>query len=136
MPSPFPGMDPWLEHPADWPGFHHLLISTAAGLLNQQLKPLGYYVKVDERIWLEEPATAVRPDLAVIEHPAARRTVTTAVAADEPLTVRVLSAEMNEGFLEIYDAKGRHLITGIECISPSNKSRGRGRDSYRRKRRE
>ena len=34
MPSPFPGMDPWLEHPADWPGLHHLLISTAAGLLN------------------------------------------------------------------------------------------------------
>ena len=61
MASPFPGMDPWLEHPADWPGLHHLLISAAAGLLNEQLKPLGYYVKVDERIWLEEPATAADP---------------------------------------------------------------------------
>jgi Protein of unknown function (DUF4058) len=129
-------MDPWLEHPADWPGFHHLLISASAGLLNQQLKPLGYYVKVDERIWLEEPATTVRPDLAIVEHPSERRTVATVVAADEPLTIRVLPAEITEAFLEVYDAKGRHLVTGIECISPSNKARGRGRNSYRRKRRE
>jgi hypothetical protein len=134
MPSPFPGMDPWLEHPADWPGLHHLLISAAAGLLNQQLRPLGYYVKVDERIWLEEPATAVRPDLAIVEHPVARPTVATAVAADEPLTIRVVAEEFKEAFLEIYDAKGRHLVTGIELISPSNKARGRGRESYRRKR--
>ena len=77
-----------------------------------------------------------RPDLAVIEHPVARPTVATAVAADDPITIRVVAEEHKEGFLEIYDAKGRHLITGIECISPSNKAHGRGRESYRRKRRE
>ncbi|MEM9908830.1 MAG: DUF4058 family protein [Cyanobacteria bacterium P01_D01_bin.44] len=23
MPSPFPGMDPYLEHPQTWPNVHH-----------------------------------------------------------------------------------------------------------------
>jgi len=26
MPSPFPGMDPYLEHPDLWPGFHASLL--------------------------------------------------------------------------------------------------------------
>jgi hypothetical protein len=26
MPSPFPGMNPYLEHPALWSGVHHRLI--------------------------------------------------------------------------------------------------------------
>ncbi len=26
MPSPFPGMAPWLEDPAIWTGFHHSLV--------------------------------------------------------------------------------------------------------------
>lgn len=129
-------MDPWLEDPAEWPGLHHLLISASAGFLNEQLKPVGYYVRVDERIWLEDPPVAVRPDLAIIEHPVARPTVATALAADEPLTIHVEPEEVHEAVLEIFDAKGRQLITGIECLSPSNKARGRGRDSYRRKRRE
>ncbi|MBI3467805.1 MAG: DUF4058 family protein [Planctomycetes bacterium] len=33
MPSPFPGMDPYLETPAEWPGLHHLLITKAHQLL-------------------------------------------------------------------------------------------------------
>lgn len=136
MPSPFPGMDPWLEHPADWPGLHHLLISAAAGLLNKQLKSRGYFVKVDERIWLEEPPAVVRPDLAIIGRRATQAASASTAVADEPLTIRVLTEEVHEGVLEIYDAKGRHLVTGIEVVSPSNKAKGRGRDSYRRKRRE
>lgn len=27
MPSPSPGMNPWLEHPNVWHGFHHLYIA-------------------------------------------------------------------------------------------------------------
>jgi hypothetical protein len=33
MPSPFPGMDPYLEHPGMWPEVHHRLIS-AIGIDN------------------------------------------------------------------------------------------------------
>ncbi|WP_143437986.1 DUF4058 family protein, partial [Hydrocoleum sp. CS-953] len=34
MPSPFPGMDPYLEHPDLWPGLHLFLISNLAQLLS------------------------------------------------------------------------------------------------------
>jgi hypothetical protein len=35
MPSPFPGMDPYLEDPHRWPGVHVLLIAAYAELLNR-----------------------------------------------------------------------------------------------------
>ena len=30
MPSPLPGMDPYLEHPRSWLNFHHRLITAIA----------------------------------------------------------------------------------------------------------
>jgi len=39
MPSPFPGMDPYLEHPGSWPDFHHRLITAIAISLGLQLLP-------------------------------------------------------------------------------------------------
>jgi hypothetical protein len=50
MPSPFPGMNPYLEHPALWPGVHHWLITEVARSLTPQLRP-HYYVAVKERIY-------------------------------------------------------------------------------------
>ena len=51
MPSPFPGMDPYLEHPGRWPDVHHRLISIASDLLTAQLRP-KYCVRVEERVYL------------------------------------------------------------------------------------
>lgn len=39
MPSPFPGMDPFLESPALWRSFHQLFIAAATTALNAQLPP-------------------------------------------------------------------------------------------------
>ena len=39
MPSPFPGMDPWLEDPARWPAVHTRLITTLGDALVAALKP-------------------------------------------------------------------------------------------------
>lgn len=136
MPSPFPGMDPWLEHPAEWPGVHHLLISAAARLLNQQIKPRGYYVKVDERARQEQPDFVSRPDPAVVQRSAALSAQAGAAAVDEPIRITIMPLEAREGFLEVFDAKGRHVVTGIEFVSPSNKKSGPGREQYRTKRRE
>ena len=33
MPSPFPGMDPYVERPAIWPDFHNRLITFICGAL-------------------------------------------------------------------------------------------------------
>src|SRR5438874_11797542 len=39
MPSPFPGMDPYLETPNLWPDVHHELISQIRSALNPALLP-------------------------------------------------------------------------------------------------
>jgi hypothetical protein len=50
MPSPFPGMDPYLEHPSAWPNVHHRLITAIADDLAPQLLP-KYQVLVEEGIY-------------------------------------------------------------------------------------
>jgi hypothetical protein len=50
MPSPFPGMDPYLEHPRSWPNFHHRLITAIAIHLGPQLRP-KYRVVVEEAMY-------------------------------------------------------------------------------------
>jgi hypothetical protein len=37
MNSPFPGMDPYLEDPAYWEGFHHMFIAEAVVHLSERL---------------------------------------------------------------------------------------------------
>jgi hypothetical protein len=41
MPSPFPGMDPYLEAPAGWQEFHHIFIAgiDEATFLSQKFVP-------------------------------------------------------------------------------------------------
>ena len=48
--SPFPGMDPYLEHPEIWLGVHLLLIAALAEALSPQLRP-KYSVSVEVRMY-------------------------------------------------------------------------------------
>ncbi len=48
MPSPFPGMDPYLESPDIWPDFHDALASEIRAVLNQTLPP-PYYARLEMR---------------------------------------------------------------------------------------
>jgi Protein of unknown function (DUF4058) len=48
MPSPFPGMDPYLEDPGLWPDVHLNLILGCQALLAAQLRP-KYVVRVEEK---------------------------------------------------------------------------------------
>ncbi|HZZ79271.1 MAG TPA: DUF4058 family protein [Gemmataceae bacterium] len=61
MPSPFPGMDPFLEEPAIWPTIHPGLISFLWMELNHHL-PAGYVATV------VEPPTSRHPDGHVSKH--------------------------------------------------------------------
>ncbi len=47
MPSPFPGMDPYLEDPAVWPDFNHRFATILSEELNDQL-PAPFYAHGDE----------------------------------------------------------------------------------------
>ena len=48
MPIPFPGMNPYLEHPDLWPTVHQKLIQAIASQLSHQLEPL-YQIRICER---------------------------------------------------------------------------------------
>ena len=65
MPTPFPGMDPYLEQPALWPDVHNGLIAELRNTLVPQLCP-QYYVALEERTYLAVPtglAFVSRPDV-------------------------------------------------------------------------
>ena len=53
MPSPFPGMDPYLETPDLWPDVHHELISQIRQALNPTLRP-RYVARVELRVYDNE----------------------------------------------------------------------------------
>jgi hypothetical protein len=49
MPSPFPGMDPYLEKRSVWPDFHQRLITYISENLQSQIRP-KYNARIEERI--------------------------------------------------------------------------------------
>lgn len=89
---------------------------------------------------LDEPRT-IYPDVRVVEQGIAgiewKPTETAdAVAIAEPLVVKVGSDPVPQAFVEIIEPDSSTLVTVIEFLSPSNKLRGGGRDSYQQKQRE
>src|SRR5437870_5197880 len=68
MPSPFPGMDPYLEAPGLWPDVHNSLIVGARELLTRLVGP-NYYVRIEDRVFLstqDDPGRDVLiPDLRI-----------------------------------------------------------------------
>jgi len=135
MPSPFPGMDPYLEDPALWPGLHDSLIVYTRDALQPLIVP-RYFVEIGERVYLEDPREVIYPDATI--HRRRRPDPnspggTATVVADEP-TVFTVEPRQRESFLEIRAAGSHEVVTIIELISPANKhASGHGRQEYRSK---
>lgn len=138
MPSPFPGMDPWLENPSRFAGLHSLLVAYAVELLQPQLLERGYFITANERVWVEESMRDILPDGAVLQWKPDNKTKSpvTVADADKSVKVRKFKSEFRQPYLEIFDNEGRKLITGIEFVSPTNKSKSEGRKQYRAKQQE
>jgi hypothetical protein len=138
MPSPFPGMNPYLENPELWTEVHHRLITALANAIESTLN-IDYRVAIEKRVYSSVPEDAVLigiPDASVVSksktHPATR---TETLKSDAAVTVVLpVPAEVREGYLEIRDVATGIVITVIEVLSPSNKRPGKGRDAYERKR--
>jgi Protein of unknown function (DUF4058) len=69
MPSPFPGMNLYLEQDVVWHDFHERFLPAAATYLVPQIRP-KYILVIDENIYLHDIPTAERrplgrPDLSV-----------------------------------------------------------------------
>jgi Protein of unknown function (DUF4058) len=139
VPSPFPGMDPYLEHPTLWPGAHNGLIAALQLSLAPQLRP-RYYVALEERLYITEPDQKVfvgRPDLAVVGQSATETTLKPAPSVTSVLTVQVpLPDEVRETYLEVRETGTDYVLTVLEILSPTNKRPGRGRRLYEDKRME
>lgn len=143
MANPFPGMNPWLEHPALWSDVHFRLISAIARYLSPLLEP-RYYVSVGAQAYVatafaQPPATRY-PDVAVVQPPSpvaspARTAQAVAPPAVEPIAVQVPVPDViEETYLEVREAETGQVITVIEILSPTNKRPGVGRQKYERKR--
>lgn len=154
MPSPFPGMDPYLESPEVWPDLHDRLATLMSAQLNESL-PRSYYAQLE-----------MRPEIGIVNRPASRRVVpdvsvvrtprhhpqvdgTSGVAVLERVSVQprhdlspaVVLSISTERFrhkvVEVRDSsRGHELVTLIEIVSPSNKRSGPDRDAYVTKQRE
>lgn len=157
MPTPFPGMDPYLERPGLWHGVHNRLIAALADLLGPLLRP-RYFVAVEERSYLADPLAigfTTVPDVGVLGPyaappllPAGQVTGTRASTV-EPLLIELPMPEpVRETYLEIQDVAGEpdaglwmkstdgdiNVVTLVEILSPWNKSSREGRVQYQRKR--
>ena len=53
MRSPFPGMDPYVEHPGRWQSFHSRFIVEIARAIESNLSP-QYYVGLAEKVIILE----------------------------------------------------------------------------------
>lgn len=145
MPSPFPGMDPYLEGYL-WPDVHNALANKIRQLLAPRLRP-RYAVRLE--IYVVEDSTPeteigiMYPDVEIMlsggQRALAQNTSSAATAASlagtpaaltipvfEPVAVRVPT-------VEIRDVASNQLVTCIEILSPVNK-RDSGLASYRQKR--
>src|SRR4029434_4986123 len=138
MSSPFPGMDPYLEAPEIWRGFHHSLADEIKAQLNAKLSP-RYYADVEVRTVLEEVGVAttktVYPDAAILENVLATPSSATAVAIPAAPIQRLamLPEEHKLRTVQVRETATDTLVTAIEILSPVNK-RGDGLHLYRAKR--
>jgi hypothetical protein len=146
MPSPFPGMDPFIED-QEWSDFH----PTFAGEIRAQLAPKlepRYYVRIERRVYVEHPqyedngssqpdirkpdvSPHLRSESAVLPYTAGG----TATLAAPVECFIPMPEEQRESFLKIHETETREVVTVLEVLSPSNKRPGGdGRREYLQKR--
>jgi hypothetical protein len=132
MPSPFPGMDPFIEA-QKWTDFHTEFISDLRASLVPLVAP-AYSTHLEERVYIEnhpdELPPWIRPDVALSETGAAPPSRAGAATLEPPATARIpLPERRREMSLELRLRESGELVTVIELLSPTNKRPGS--DGYR-----
>src|SRR5712692_4592551 len=135
MPSPFPGMDPFIEN-QEWGDFHHAMIEEIRTALTPSVLP-RYLVRVEESVYLvpvpEEGALSPRrerivPDVFMVrgEGDAAPASggVATMVAVEPVMLTLPSVVEQRQAYLTVRYRETRDVVTVIELLSPSNKQSG------------
>src|SRR5260370_173843 len=141
MPSPFPGMNPYLEQSDTWEDFHQRFITHAADVLAGRVGE-NYLVKIEVRLYLhelsdEERRFVGRANVGLTENPATERIGSGGAAA---ILARMelwmpTTEVLRESCLEIRDRRDRRVVTVVELLSPANKTSGEDHNAYVGKRR-
>jgi len=136
VPSPFPGMNPYLEQEEVWHDFHQSFIPLAREVLSGQVGA-GYIVKVEEHLFIHEIPASQRvlfghADVGVKESGAVATMAGAGTLTDAPAYVGIpLAVDVERhAYLEVRDRSGREIITVLELLSPSNKNAGPDREQY------
>lgn len=138
MPSPYPGMDPFIESCGLWEDFHEKLIAETERAAASAV-PDRYLVRLGERSYtvfavagdLDPERWGIQADVAITQlaskvRPPRRKVPAgpTAIAEEEGAVAMhaFIDTEFRESFVEIHALQPeRRLVTTIEVLSPSNK---------------
>ncbi|VAW31457.1 hypothetical protein MNBD_CHLOROFLEXI01-2943 [hydrothermal vent metagenome] len=134
MPSPFPGMDPYLEARAIWPDVHASLITYIREAIQPEIRP-KYIARIGERVQLASFSQSYVPDVLLVHtlrEPAPTLETAAPLVADEPQLITMLDEAYREPFIEIIARETGDVVTVIEVLSPANKE-GEGRKQYLQK---
>lgn len=142
MPSPFPGMDPYIEDPEIWSDFHSNLAMEIQSQLNQTIQP-HYVARLTPRVTYEvieiAKTQSVRPDVGVWQPQPPRQGRMTAVAIPAAPSTSTVKMEIPLRLVnvEVRKTGTLELVTAIEILSPVNKQPSHDTyQEYQRKRRE
>lgn len=144
MPSPFPGMDPFLERSEIWPDFHDSMIAYIREALQPLLRP-QYVALTQDRLFVVESNRPIRPDISVFEtqpyfaSAGGGDTKEIATVEADPVSsiLEIQHEEIRQPFIQIIEpSSGNRVITAIEVLSPDNKTPGAGHKSYQQKQNE
>lgn len=144
MPSPFPGMNPYLEQSYDWEDFHNSYLFCLREYLAKRVGP-NYFVKTEVRLYLHEMSADERRFIGKgdvgVSSESSRTSIGPAGVAtmgiSSPLELELPAIEVEkQAYLEIRDMLDRRVVTVVELLSPSNKDPGADRDFYLGKRKQ
>src|SRR5262245_53947605 len=139
MPSPFPGMDPFLETNPIFQELHTQMLAEMQALLQPQLRPRSV-ARLERHlsegsVW-DAPQGAVslerkEPDVTVVSRPSGRtHTGSTAMlaqpaaSATEQLEADELELRKQRRIVIYVQDRPRLAVAGIELLSPGNKQSG------------
>jgi hypothetical protein len=139
MPSPFPGMNPYLEQADIWDDFHQSFLTEMRNRLAAQAGK-RYIVKLEAKVYLhelssEERAFLGRGDIGVSHLGPAKTSVGASGVLEAPFRFQIPAVdEERSSYIEIRDRERRTLVTVIEMLSPANKYSGPDREAFIAKR--
>jgi len=126
MSSPFPGMNPYLEHPNIWEDFHANLATEIQSQLSPRLRPRYFAALIPrvtyEEVTIEEKPRSIKPDVSVYQVSDQPLGGGAVAIASAPVTGRiVMELPVNLYTVEVHETDTGTLVTAIEILSPVNK---------------